>query len=114
MTLFFSCSAICKNPTEEPLHWLAVAELHRSWYHPPNPELFVIPKPTVQPKPPPPPKPVDPTQGTVSRLPPPDPSSPTRSSIASSAPSTPSSVTTASDRGPLVSVKRNLCDIWCC
>ncbi|EKM58092.1 uncharacterized protein PHACADRAFT_171327 [Phanerochaete carnosa HHB-10118-sp] len=89
--------AVCRSPTEEPLHWLAVADLHKLWYHPPNPELFFIPKP-VAPA----------TQSTqfskstrvASQQAPSEPSSPLKASIASSAPSTPSSATTTSVHGP--------------
>lgn len=93
------CAVLCKNPTEEPLHWLVVADLHKSWYHPPNAGLFVIPKPTAQP--------TEPTQVSkstraASQQALPDPQSPSKASIASSAPATPSSVVTASDRGPQV------------
>ena len=97
---------VCNNPTEEPLHWLAVAELHSTYYHPPHPELFVIPEPTIQPTPAPS-KPVakdhDPNQASTSKIQLPDPMSPSKSSIASSAPSTPSSVARSSDRGHMVS-----------
>lgn len=95
---------VCRNPTEEPLHWLAVAELQSTYYHPPSPEFFVIPKPTIQPTPAPfktVSKGPDRTQASTSKITLLDPASPSKSSVASSAPSTPSSVRTTSDRGPM-------------
>lgn len=96
-------SVVCKNPTDEPLHWMAVAGLHKTWYHPADPELFIIPEPKAR---------IqadstnaDPTASVAQGSPfkvPPVPASPAKSVADSSAPSTPSSVGTASDTGPQV------------
>ncbi|GJE94557.1 hypothetical protein PsYK624_107270 [Phanerochaete sordida] len=77
---------VCKDPTEEPLHWLAVADLHKAWYHPPNPEPFTIPQPKTQPT----------KANAATSQPAPSLSvSQSKASNASSAPSTPSTSATS-------------------
>ncbi|KAI0806172.1 hypothetical protein BC629DRAFT_1148825 [Irpex lacteus] len=100
---------ICRNATEEPLHWLSVLNLHETWYNSPTTSPFVIPPPPL----------LSTTIASSSRrpsiseregeqedargiraMPPPlHPVSPSKSSVASSAPSSPSSVASSSVSG---------------
>ncbi|KAI0346480.1 hypothetical protein BDW22DRAFT_1352573 [Trametopsis cervina] len=88
---------ICSNATDEPRHWLAVLELHETWYNAAHTTPFIIPDPPAAAI-------AGPSQfhsdaekherarSPANVEPPPEPVSPSKASVASSAPSTPSSI----------------------